>query len=287
MEKRKFGKTGEELSVIGFGGIIVGKASDTEACRFVASAIDRGINYFDVAPAYWDAELRMGPALKPYRNDVFLACKTLLRSADQAAAELHNSLKLLKTDHFDLYLLHCISSMEDVEQVLAPGGALEAVLKAKQQGLVRYIGFSAHCETAAMRLLDEFDFDCMMLPINRLCWQDGNFGPAAVEKAQLRGAAILAIKALAKRPWRKDEDRKWPNCWYCTADTLAQAKAALAFTLAKPVTLALSPGYAELLELTCDALDALGDQTQRANYAADSHSDSHGDFQGEPIFPIK
>ena len=276
METRRLGKTDVRLSVIGFGGIALSKATDAEAARHVAQAVDRGINYFDEGPIYGDAELRLGPALQPYRSDVFLACKTTMRSADEAASELHRSLKRLKTDHFDLYQLHYITSMEEVDQVMGPGGAMEAIVRAQEQGLIRYIGFSAHLEAAAVRLLDEFPFDSMLFPINRQCWVEGDFGPAAVDKAQQSGAAVLAIKSLAKRPWRKDEHRKWPNCWYAPADTLDEAKAALAFTLSKPVTAAVSPGHAELLWLACDALEALGDETRRASFA--------GQFEGEPIF---
>lgn len=276
MEKRRLGKTDARLSVVGFGGIILSNVTDADACRHVAAAVDRGINYFDVGPAYGEAEQRLGPALQPYRNNVFLACKTLQRSADEAMNELHRSLKRLKTDHFDLYQLHFITSLEQVDQVMGPGGAMEAIVQAQKQGLIRYIGFSAHLEEAAVRLFDEFPFDSMMFPINRQCWVEGNFGPAAVEKAQQSGAAVLAIKSMAKRPWRKDEHRKWPNCWYAPVDILDEAKAAIAFTLSKPVTSALCPGHAELLWLACDALEALGDDSRRAA--------CEFEFHGEPIF---
>ena len=102
MEKRKYGKHDDMLSIVGFGGILVSQEEPSESERLVAKAIDRGINYFDVAPTYGNAEERLGPALQPYRNDVFLACKTTKRSAEESEAELHNSLKLLRTDHFDL-----------------------------------------------------------------------------------------------------------------------------------------------------------------------------------------
>ena len=149
MEYRTLGKTGQKLSVIGFGGIVVSETSPEEAARLVASAVARGVNYFDVAPSYGDAEEKLGPALKPHRDAVFLACKTQCRDADGATAELDASLKMMHTDHFDLYQLHAMTKMEDVETVLGPGGALEAFQRARDAGKVRYLGFSAHSAEAA------------------------------------------------------------------------------------------------------------------------------------------
>jgi aryl-alcohol dehydrogenase-like predicted oxidoreductase len=276
MERRKLGRTGVELSVIGFGGIIVRDVSPEDADQYVAQAIERGINYFDVAPGYGDAEERLGPALEPYRDQVFLACKTGQRSAGEAERELSRSLERIRTDHFDLYQFHAVSSVEQAEEILAPGGALECFVTARAQGLVRHIGFSAHCEAAALRLLEAFPFDTMLMPINLLCWRDGDFGRRACEAARDRGTGILALKALAKRPVREGEKKKWPKCWYVPFDTLAEASLALEFTLSKPVTAAIAPGHAELLWLACDALSALRDRP-----VGDSR---RPDIPGAPIF---
>nr|MBC8191083.1 aldo/keto reductase [FCB group bacterium] len=120
MEKRKLGKTDEYLSIVGFGGIVLTDEEPENAKQIVATAVEeRGINYFDVAPSYGNAEERLGPALEPYRDSVFLACKTGKRDAKGAEEELHQSLKYLRTDHFDLYQFHGVSSMEDVEKIMA------------------------------------------------------------------------------------------------------------------------------------------------------------------------
>lgn len=276
MERRVLGRTGRRLSVIGFGGIVVRDVTPAEAARCVARAVDRGINYFDVAPSYGNAEERLGPALEPYRNDVFLACKTAQRSAKAADEELNRSLERLRTNHFDLYQFHGVSSLEDAEKILAPGGALEAFVAARDRGLIRHIGFSAHSEAAALRLLDAFPFDSVLVPVNLFCWRDGDFGPRICAKAIERGAGILAIKALAKRPLRKDEPKRWPKCWYAPIDTAPEARAALAFTLSQPVTSALSPSHAELLWLACDAVDGLQENP--------SVSPEESGLQGEPLF---
>ncbi|MDA3798069.1 MAG: aldo/keto reductase [Kiritimatiellae bacterium] len=275
MEKRFLGKTGVELSVIGFGGIVVCDVSPQEASSSVARAIDKGINYFDVAPSYGNAEERLGPALEPFRDQVFLACKTGKRTAEEAKIELNNSLKTLRTDHFDLYQFHGVSSVEQAEQILEPGGALETFMDARDHGLINHIGFSAHSEEAALLLLNSFQFDSMLLPVNRFCWQDGGFGQLACASAQEKGTGILALKSLAKRPCRKGEKKKWNKCWYVPVDTLPEAMASLKFTLSKHVTAAVCPSHAELLWLACDALDALNEDSSMAIDLAEG---------GEPIF---
>ena len=276
MQKRLLGRTGVRLSVIGFGGIVVSDVSPADAAESVARAIDRGINYFDVAPSYGNAEERLGPALRPHRDKVFLACKTGQRLAKDVSAELDRSLKWLKTDHFDLYQFHGVSSLEEAERILAPGGALEAFIAARERGLIHHIGFSAHSEDAALRLLDAFAFDSVLLPINLFCWRDGRFGARVCAKALEKGTGILALKALAKRPWREGEPKKWPKCWYAPIDSAPEARVALAFTLSQPVSAAVSPGHAELLWLACDAVDALE--------ASPLGASQEPALQGEPIF---
>ena len=255
MEKRRYGRTNVKLSVIGFGGIIVMNESQEAANRIVAEAIERGINYFDVAPSYGNAEERLGPALEPYRDSVFLACKTLKRTKKEALEELHQSLKRLRTDHFDLYQLHAVSTLDDVNQIFSEGGAIEAFLEAREQGLIKYIGFSAHSEEAALALLDRFDFDSILFPINWVCWFQGGFGPRVVEKAKEKNVAILAIKTLAKRKLKEGEKRKRPKCWYTPVESFDEALMAVRFTLSLPVTAAVSPGYADLLWWMCDAAE--------------------------------
>ncbi len=276
MEKRILGRTGAELSVIGFGGIVIRDVSPTDAAGYVARAIERGINYFDVAPGYGNAEERLGPALEPYRDQVFLACKTGKRSAREAECEFNRSLQRLGTDYFDLYQFHGVSSVEQAEQILAPGGALEFFVAARERGLIRHIGFSAHSEAAALRLLEAFPFDSMLLPVNLFCWRDGGFGQQACRAAVERGTGILALKSLAKRPVREGEEKKWPKCWYVPFDTVAEARIALQFTLSRPVTAAVCPGHAELLWLACDALSTLPDRSRTES--------PRSDITGEPIF---
>jgi predicted aldo/keto reductase-like oxidoreductase len=145
-------------------------ATPAEASESVKLAIDSGINYFDVAPSYGDAEVKLGPALEQYRKDVFLACKTTQRSKNEATAELEKSLKNLRTDHFDLYQFHAVTTIEDVEKIFSQGGAMEAYQEAKKAGKIRFIGFSAHSVEAAMAMMDRYDFDTILYPVNYVTW---------------------------------------------------------------------------------------------------------------------
>ncbi len=252
IEKRSLGKTGEKLSTIGFGGIVVDEATTEEAASRVKEAIDRGINYFDVAPSYGNAEEMLGPALKPYRKDVFLACKTGERKKEGARRELEQSLKYLETDHFDLYQFHAVTSLEDVETIFGPGGAMETFLEAREEGKIRYIGFSAHSVEAALALMDGFEFDTILFPFNFATWYAGNFGPQVMARAKEKEMGILALKAMAWRPWEEGEVRSNDKTWYKPLPNREEAEKGLRFTLSHPVTAAIPPGHEDLFTLALD-----------------------------------
>ena len=273
MQTRTLGKTGESLSVIGFGAIVFVNEGPDFARETVARAIDSGVNYFDMGPRYGggEAEERGGPALKPYRDKIFLAEKTGERKKDAAAAELRQSLKKMRTDHFDLYQFHAVSSMEDVQTIVGPGGALEAFVEARDAGLVRYLGFSAHNEEAALSLMDHYDFDTILFPVNYICWYQGNFGPAVLEKAQENEMGILALKALAQTPWPDGKRAKDSKCWYSPIGNYEEAKAAFRWTLSKSVTACVCPGHASFLWWMIDAekeITRLAPQEERELAAA-------------------
>jgi aryl-alcohol dehydrogenase-like predicted oxidoreductase len=249
IEKRQLGKTGEKLSAIGFGGIVVNGATTAQASTRVKEAIDYGVNYFDVAPTYGNAEEMLGPALKPYRKDVFLACKTTKRRKEDARNELEQSLRNLQTDHLDLYQLHAVTNLEDVDTIFDDGGAMETFLEARKKGMVRYLGFSAHSVEAAMSLMDRFDFDTILFPFNFATWYAGNFGPQVMEKAKEKEMGILALKAMARRRWNEGEERTNSKTWYKPLSDPEEANKGLRFTLSHPVTAAIPPGHEDLFSL--------------------------------------
>jgi aryl-alcohol dehydrogenase-like predicted oxidoreductase len=257
LERRALGRTGEKLSIIGFGGIVVMDATAEQAAARVRQAVEAGVNYFDVAPSYGNAEDKLGPALEPYRKDVFLACKTQGRTREAAEKELESSLRKMRTDHFDLYQHHAVTKKTDVEAILGKGGAMEAFEAAKKAGKLRFLGFSAHSVEAALALMDGAAFDTILFPVNYATWSAGGFGPQVLARAKEKGMGILCLKALAKQPWPEqggEQARKrFPKCWYEPFGTEDEARPALRFTLSHPVTAALPPGdetvYALALKL--------------------------------------
>ena len=256
MEKRMLGKTGEMISVLGFGGIVVMNATPEDAARSVKQAIDAGINYFDVAPSYGDAEVKLGPALEPYRKNVFLSNKTGKRTRDEARAELENSLKILRTDYFDLYQHHAVTSVEDVDVILGKGGAMETFLEAKKEGKIKYIGFSAHTVEAATALMEGFDFDTIMFPFNLTTWHAGNFGPQVLDMALRKNMGIIALKAMAKGKWPEGADRsRYPKAWYEPLTGEEEMMMGLRFTLSHPITTAIPPGEEKLFQSALKLID--------------------------------
>lgn len=254
MERRILGKTGEELSIVGFGGIIAAQVTQEEANNYAAEAIDAGVNYFDVAPTYFNAEDRLGPALKGKREKVFLACKTEDRTKEGSRALLEQSLKKLNTDYFDLYQLHAVATLEDVEKIFSKDGAIETFIKAKQQGYIRNIGFSAHSEEAALALIDRFDFVSALFPINWVNILNSNFGPAVIKKAQEKGMGILALKGMARTVLNKDKENKYPKAWYEAIDDKELAKLAFRYTLSQGITAAVPPGDIEHFRWALEAV---------------------------------
>jgi predicted aldo/keto reductase-like oxidoreductase len=248
-------RPGVRLSIVGFGGLVLVGMNQEEANRLVALSVERGVNYFDVAPLYGngEAEERLGLALKPHRNRVFLACKTFERSAAGARRNLEQSLRRLRTDHLDLYQFHAVDKAEEVDRIFAPDGALETFLRAREQGLIRFLGFSSHSIPAALSLLDRFSFDSVLFPVNYVCYARGNFGPQVLEKAQARGVARVALKALAYTPLRHLEVRRYQNCWYRPIEDPALALQALRFSLSEDVSAVFPPSderlYRMVLEL--------------------------------------
>jgi predicted aldo/keto reductase-like oxidoreductase len=249
LERRALGSTGEKLSVIGFGGIVVTDATAEQAAERVRAAVEAGVNYFDVAPTYGNAEEMLGPALEPHRKGVFLACKTQGRTKAEATKELESSLRKMRTDHFDLYQHHAVTKTKDVETILGPGGAMEAFEEAKKAGKVRFLGFSAHSVEAATALIEGYRFDTILFPVNYATWYAGGFGPQVLAKAKEKGMGILCLKAMAKGPWPDGATKRYAKCWYEPHDAPAEAEMGLRFTLSHPVTAAIPPGDERLFAM--------------------------------------
>jgi aryl-alcohol dehydrogenase-like predicted oxidoreductase len=281
--KRALGKTGEHLSIIGFGGIVVMDEDTSHSKNIVAEAVDRGVNYFDVAPSYGNAQERLGPALAPYRKNSFLACKTEGRTKDESRKQLEESLRLLKTDHVDLYQFHALTKMTDLDQVLGPGGAMETMEAAKKEGKIRYIGFSVHSAETAIAAMDRYPFDTVLFPVNFVLFSQANFGPQILKKAQEKNMGILALKAMAKTTWSAEQkkDHPEPKCWYQPAAFPNEASLGLRWTLGHPVTAALPPGDEKYFRLAMDIA-----QNYKPLESHEEHALLSGAVGAKPIFHL-
>ncbi len=231
------------------------RTAATPDCLMLSS----GVNYYDVAPAYGrdgDCEKKMGIGLEAAaidRSRIFLACKTKMRDKEGARMELERSLKRLKTDYFDLYQMHHLRTPEEVKRALGQGGAIETFLEAKEEGKVKYLGFSAHTTKGALEAMKGFRFDTVMFPINFVEFFKMGFGKPVLELANKQGAAVLAIKPMSKGPWPKgvERTRKW---WYRATETQEEVDLAMRFTLSlRPVAAGIPPSFLDLLDKAIEA----------------------------------
>lgn len=193
MQKRQLGKTGLMVSEIGFGGIPITRLAVDEAAYLVKHGYDQGINFFDTANLYGDSEEKIGLALEGVRDQSILATKTVLRDGKGALGQLETSLKRLKTDHIDLYQMHNISNQDAMDQVLAPGGAYEAMVKARRDGKIGHIGFSSHNPDIAARVCETGLFATVQLPFNFI---EKDPEERCFGSARERQMGIIAMKPL-------------------------------------------------------------------------------------------
>ena len=264
-----FGRTGMKLSAVSYGGIVSAGNFEGAICpeadqkgsdRYVAWAIERGVNYFDAAPSYGDTELQLGNSLRPYRQQVHLSCKTLERDRKGAEKELKQSMKLLHTDYFDVYQLHCISSMYDVEAAFAPGGVMELMRELKEKGIARNIGFSAHNEDAAIAMIQRYDFDSVLFPFNWLMNMEHGMGDRLLKVAKEKNMGILAMKSFIERSWSSKERyaSSYPKSWCKPIDPedTAFGLAAMKYALSLGVDTLIPPGNFANFSFAVEYIDA-------------------------------
>jgi len=256
LQQRTLGRTGMKVSVVGFPGLALAKLDQDTCTAGLHRAFDRGVNFFDVAPAYGngDAEIKMGIGLQGLdRRKYYLACKTKKRDKAGAQMELERSLQRLKTDHFDLYQLHHLVRPAEVSDAVGADGALEVAAKAKQAGKIKFIGFSAHTTKGALAAMKAFKFDTVMFPINFVEYYLRGFGKEVLATAREQGAGVISIKPISWGRWPKDgkRTREW---WYNSVEAPHQVELAMRFVLSqKPVATALPTSFLDLLDKTVEA----------------------------------
>lgn len=256
MEKRRLGKTGHMSSIITFGSAALWQVSQAEADAAIELAIEHGVNHFDVAPSYGEAEMRLGPWIQKHHKEVFLACKTTERGKTGAWESIKRSLELLKADYFDLFQFHGVNDLETLNVVLGPMGALEAVLEAKEQGLVRHIGITGHRPFVQIEALNHFDFDTLLFPVNCVLAahrNDFNDFLPLLEIARQKDVGTIGIKAITKRPW--EAAMRMYRTWYEPFDEQEEIDKSLWYALSQGINTAAMPADLHLWPLVIDAAE--------------------------------
>jgi aryl-alcohol dehydrogenase-like predicted oxidoreductase len=254
-----FGRTGHQSTRIIFGGAALSRVSQEVADRALDVLLEHDINHIDVAASYGDAELRVAPWLKRYPGRFFLATKTGKRRSDEAREELHRSLERLQVDHVDLWQLHNLSDPIEWDNALSPGGAIDAAVEAREQGLVKAIGVTGHgAQIAAThrRSLQRFDFESVLLPYNFTTIQSSYYAQNfdALEAAcRQQQVAMQTIKSLAYRNWMGRP--RTASTWYEPLDDQADIDVALHWALGRPSIFVISSGDVNLLPKVLDAAE--------------------------------
>lgn len=286
MEKRRLGRTGHLSSVVTFGAAGIGRATQDVADRALEAALAHGVNHIDVAPRYGDAELRLRPWMGRIRQDVFLGVKTIERTREGAKAELGRSLERLGTDRLDLYQLHSVGKLADLDACTAGGGALEALVAAREEGLVRWLGITGHTHEAPrthLEALRRFDFDTVMFPLNFVLWAIPEYrrsAEALLRECARRDVGVHIIKSVAKDPWAGRP--KTHTTWYEPFTDDAIIEQAVAFVLSRPVTTLCSAGDVTVLPKVLAAAERFRplDATEEQELAARA-AQYHSPFVGE------
>ena len=267
MQQRRLGRLGHQSSVLIYGAAALAEVDQATADASVRLALDAGINHFDVAASYGDAELRLGPWMPRIRDRVFLATKTGLRGRDQAWAQINRSLERLQTDHVDLIQVHAVGDPEELDLVTRPGGSLEAVVRAREEGLAGAVGITGHGHDAPathLEALARYPFDTVLSPLNWVLAQDPAYLAAyhaLAAEVQAQDAGLMIIKSAARRNWPEPVEHGY-GTWYEPFDDQERISAAVAWVLSHPeVTGIATPGDVRLLPLLIEAERRLPDTT--------------------------
>lgn len=266
MEQRRLGRLDHQSSVLIYGAAALAEVDQATADASVQLALDAGINHVDVAASYGDAELRLGPWMPDIRGRIFLATKTGLRDREGAWAQINQSLERMQTDHVDLIQVHAVGDLEELDLVTRPGGSLEAVVRARDEGLAGAVGITGHGHQAPathLEALRRFPFDTVLTPLNYVLGQNPAYladYQALVAEIQAQDAGLMIIKVASRRNWPRGPDGHSYTTWYEPFDDQERVGAAVAWVLSHPeVTGIATPGDVRLLPLVIEAERRLGE----------------------------
>ena len=257
IEKRPFGRTDHMSTVTIFGGASLMRGTERDAGVALEVLLKYGVNHIDTAPRYGDAELLIVPWMDRHRKEFFLATKTSRRTYEEAREEIRRSLERLRVDQIDLIQLHALTHPDEWDQAMGPGGALEALVEAREQGLVRFIGVTGHGWTVAAmhkRSLKRFGFDSVLLPYNYLMHLNERYRNEFEEVVRVcreRNAAVQTIKSIARGPWGITPHNR--NPWYQPLEEQGDIDRAVHWVLGRPDIFLITVGDVELLPKVLDA----------------------------------
>ena len=261
METRRLGRLEHQTTVLVYGAAALSEVDQDVADSSIQEALDGGINQFDVAADYGDAELRLGPWMPQIRDRIFLSTKTGRRDKESAWAEINASLERLQTDHVDLLQLHAVGDLGELDPATGPGGALEAAVRAQEEGLVGAVGITGHGDQAPathLEALRRFPFATVLTPLNPVLWRDESYRAdyqALVAEVQRQDAGLMTIKTVARRNWPEpDKDEQAYATWYEPYDEQARITAAVSWVLSHAeITAIPTAGDVRLLGMLLEA----------------------------------
>jgi len=283
MEKRRFGRTSHMSTVAIFGAAAFWEIEQKEADKVMEMVVEAGVNHIDVAPSYGQAELRVGPWMPREREHFFLGCKTMERTKNGVLNELRQSLQRLQTDHFDLYQLHAITNMEELDVCTINGGALEALVEARQRGLTRHIGITGHGVDSPrifIEALKRFEFDSILFPLNFIQMANPVFrkdAEALIALCKEKDVGTMVIKTITKGPWGEKE--KTATTWYEPFDQMEKIQKGVNFALSYEVTGMCTAGDVNVLPIVLEACQKFSPLSQ-----AEREGMIQSGSQFEPLF---
>jgi aryl-alcohol dehydrogenase-like predicted oxidoreductase len=281
--KQPFGRTGHLSTRALFGAAALSRVTQEEADKTLELLLEYGVNHIDTAASYGDAELRIGPWMAKYRQDFFLATKTEKRTYAGAKEELHRSLERLQVEYVDLWQMHFLIQEDQWQTAMGSGGALEAFIEAREQGLARFLGVTGHelrVTSFHKRSLERFDFDSVLLPYNPVLMKNPDYAAGfedLMTMCQERNVAVQTIKSLSRGPWKDKE--KTRATWYEPFEDQAHIDALVHWVLSRPGVFLNTVGDIDLLPKVLDAAERFDETAMQADF-----EEAIAQIEVEPLF---
>lgn len=272
MEKRRLGRTGHWSTVVTFGAYSIGYLDQNETDRAVRLVLDHGVNHVDIAPTYAQSMERIAPWMPEIRDRVFLGSKTRFRTRDEAWRDAESILRRMNVERFDLFQLHSVVTLEELDMATAPGGALKTLVEMREQGITRWLGITGHGPSVPRTILEglgRFDFDTVMFPLSPAMARDADYrrdSEMLLAMCADRDIGVQAIKMIARGGW--GDNPMDCHTWYDPHREQEEIDRSLWWVLSQPVHTAPSSGEVSLLPRVLDAAERFTPLTEAEQEAA-------------------